>query len=455
MNAGSIRPLALGPIRTFEAVARHLSFSLAARELHLSQSAVSRQIRALEEEIGATLFVRGTRHVELSADGAHLLRTVAASLAQIDASVRQLRQARGRPVISVTTFASFSSMWLIPRLEAYQRVNPDIDIRVSASDPLVDLDDSDHDVALRYCQAARAGAAEPLFGESVTPVVSPLLARQAADGLAPALRTPADLAGHVLAEEDAPGASAALLSWRHWLTRQGLPTCSRGAGSTSTSPISRSRPRWPARRSHSRGWPWCRSRSRAASCSSHLVRPVASVFPPATGWRCRPARAHAPRCGSSPTGCAVRPAKRAWRSRAKATRTDRRSAQPSTPCSVTTSISGTSCGLGLELVGRHQTDRPADADRRRLRMRRQPTVEIAAAVAEPVTRHGVSDARHQHHVGLHRRTLAGWHAGFVEQRRWLPVPAPIVQRAVGCARHGAVPSRWQQLPGRVHRRRLR
>lgn len=224
MNAGSIRPLALGPIRTFEAVARHLSFSLAARELHLSQSAVSRQIRALEEEIGATLFVRGTRHVELSADGAHLLRTVAASLAQIDASVRQLRQARGRPVISVTTFASFSSMWLIPRLEAYQRVNPDIDIRVSASDPLVDLDDSDHDVALRYCQAARAGAAEPLFGESVTPVVSPLLARQAADGLAPALRTPADLAGHVLAEEDAPGASAALLSWRHWLTRQGLPT---------------------------------------------------------------------------------------------------------------------------------------------------------------------------------------------------------------------------------------
>ena len=144
MNRASTRPLALGPIRAFEAVARHLSFNRAAHELNLTQSAVSRQIRSLEEEIGAALFLRGTRHVELSTDGAQLLRAVAPALAQIDGGVRQLRQARGRPVISVTTFASFSSMWLIPRLEAYQRVNPDIDIRVSASDPLVDLDDSDH-----------------------------------------------------------------------------------------------------------------------------------------------------------------------------------------------------------------------------------------------------------------------------------------------------------------------
>jgi LysR family transcriptional regulator, glycine cleavage system transcriptional activator len=224
MNQGSTRPLALGPIRAFEAVARHLSFNRAANELHLTQSAVSRQIRSLEEEIGAVLFLRGTRHVELSADGAQLLRSVAPALNQIDGGVRQLRQSRGRPVISVTTFASFSSMWLIPRLEAYQRVNPDIDIRVSASDPLVDLDDSDHDVALRYCPPAMAGNAEPLFAEAVTPVVSPLLARQCANGSAAPLRTPADLARHALAEEDASGPSAALLSWRHWLTLQGLPT---------------------------------------------------------------------------------------------------------------------------------------------------------------------------------------------------------------------------------------
>ena len=122
MNMPRHRPLSVGPIRAFEAVARLLSFRAAAEELHLTQSAISRQIRSLEEEVGALLFQRGTRHVELTGDGALLLRAVIPALERLDTGVRQIRSARGRKIVSVTTFASFSSLWLIPRLEAFQRV---------------------------------------------------------------------------------------------------------------------------------------------------------------------------------------------------------------------------------------------------------------------------------------------------------------------------------------------
>ena len=154
MSGARNRPLSVGPIRAFEAVARLLSFRGAAEELHLTQSAVSRQISSLEAEVGASLFLRGTRHVELTADGAVLLRAVAPALDRLDASVRQIRVGRGRNVVSVTTFASFSSLWLIPRLEAFQRSHADIDIRVSASDKLVDLDEPDLDLALRTCPSS-------------------------------------------------------------------------------------------------------------------------------------------------------------------------------------------------------------------------------------------------------------------------------------------------------------
>jgi LysR family glycine cleavage system transcriptional activator len=218
------RPLSGGPIRAFEADARLLSFRGAADELHLTQSAVSRQISSLEAEVGASLFLRGTRHVELTADGAVLLRAVAPALDRLDASVRQIRVGRGRNVVSVTTFASFSSLWLIPRLEAFQRSHADIDIRVSASDKLVDLDEPDLDVALRTCPVERApAAAVRLFGETLTPVIGPWLAQRVASGEAPPLDRPADLALHALAEEEDHAPGAALLSWRHWLTVMGEP----------------------------------------------------------------------------------------------------------------------------------------------------------------------------------------------------------------------------------------
>src|SRR5215470_8369365 len=115
------RPLQLDHLRTFDAVARRLSFSAAADELHLTQSAISRQIQALEQDLGAPLFNRGTRHVELSAAGTTLRHTVAQLLDQLDRAVREIRSRGGRPRVSVDTFASFATLWLMPRLAAFQK----------------------------------------------------------------------------------------------------------------------------------------------------------------------------------------------------------------------------------------------------------------------------------------------------------------------------------------------
>ena len=224
MNRPAHRPLAVGPLRAFEAVARRSSFSAAAEELHLTQPAISRQIKGLENELGAPLFNRGTRRVELTGAGTQLLRSVIPLMQRLDSTVRQIRSARGRRHVSITTFASFASLWLLPRLASFEREHPEIDIRISASDVMADLDDPDVDLALRYCHPDMAPpGATRLFGEVVTPAVGRGLAEQAARGLAPPLREPGDLARHTLLEEDDNRPSAEFLGWRHWLRQHGVP----------------------------------------------------------------------------------------------------------------------------------------------------------------------------------------------------------------------------------------
>ncbi|GAB4561211.1 MAG: LysR substrate-binding domain-containing protein [Rhizobacter sp.] len=218
------RPLSVGPIRAFEAVSRHLSFRAAADELSLTQSAISRQIQALEDDMGATLLLRGTRKVELTAEGAMFLRALAPSLARIDASVQQVRQSLGRKVVSVNTFASFASLWLLPQMEAFQREHPEMDIRVSASDVIANANDPEFDLILRYTSQEKVPPnARRLFGEVITPVISPWLAEQIRNGQAPPLSTPEHLAQHTLTEEDDYRPTAEFLSWRHWLAQQGAP----------------------------------------------------------------------------------------------------------------------------------------------------------------------------------------------------------------------------------------
>ena len=170
------RPIGMGHLRAFEAVARHLNFRAAAEELSLTQSAVSRQIQSLEDEVGTSLFLRHTRAVELTSAGGMLLRAASSALERVDHTVRHIRQNAGRKSVAITTWASFASMWLIPRLEAFQRDHPDIDIRIDATDSAVDLATADVDMALRYAvpQAVPPGAVR-LFGEKLTPVASPWL----------------------------------------------------------------------------------------------------------------------------------------------------------------------------------------------------------------------------------------------------------------------------------------
>jgi len=212
------RPISAGHLRAFEAVARHLNFRAAAEEMALTQSAVSRQIQSLEEDVGVPLFLRHTRAVELTSAGAQLLLAVSQSLPRIDAAVRQIRQNAGRRTVALTTFASFASMWLIPRLEQFQRDNPDIDIRIDASDNTVDLDVADVDLALRYGPMANMPTqAVRMFGEQLTPVVSPWLLKTRP------LAKPADVADFALIEAgDAHHTHLEWLTWRRWFDEHGL-----------------------------------------------------------------------------------------------------------------------------------------------------------------------------------------------------------------------------------------
>ena len=237
------RPIAAGHLRAFEAVARHLNFRAAGEELSLTQSAVSRQIQALEDEVGTALFLRHTRAVELTSAGTQLLRATGVALERVDAAVRQIRQSAGRKSVAITTWASFASMWLIPRLEAFQREHPDIDIRIDASDATVDLATADVDLALRYVvpQAAPPGAIR-LFGEQLTPVASPWLLKEHR------LDRVEDLAKMTLIEAGDAHRTRHLewLTWQRWLDQFGhtAPPGKAPRGAKATVPHKLTPQRW-------------------------------------------------------------------------------------------------------------------------------------------------------------------------------------------------------------------
>ena len=214
------RPVSVGNWRAFLAVARHLNFRAAADELALTQSAVSRQIQALEEEVGVPLFLRHTRAVELTTAGGQLFQTLTPALERLDAAVRMVRQTAGRKNVAITTWASFASMWLIPRLEDFQRNYPDIDIRIDASDNVVDLDTSDVDLALRSAvPGTQPFGAKRLFGEQLCVVASPWLLKS----MQP-IKTPGDVAHFTLIEAgDAHRLSYfECITWRRWFEVYGV-----------------------------------------------------------------------------------------------------------------------------------------------------------------------------------------------------------------------------------------
>ena len=214
------RPIVAGQLRAFEAVARHLNFRAASEEMALTQSAVSRQIQALEDDVGVLLFLRHTRAVELTGAGAQLLRAVLPALERMDSAVRLIRQSAGRKSVAISTWASFASMWLIPRLEVFQRQHPEIDIRIDATDAPVDLDTTDVDLAIRYAvPSVVPPGSQRLFGEQLTPVVSPWLVKNAKP-----LKAAKDLAQFALIEAGDSHRSQHLevLTWQRWFDSQNL-----------------------------------------------------------------------------------------------------------------------------------------------------------------------------------------------------------------------------------------
>jgi len=199
-------------LEAFEAAARHLSFTRAADELSLTQSAVSRQIAALEERLNVPLFQRLHRALRLTEAGLQLQATAAAVLQQLHSVTAQLRQTQRQKTVLVTTTPGFAGLWLIPRLSAFTATHADVDVRISVSLNLVNLDRDGVDLAIRYGPTSAANpAAVQLFGEVMTPVCSPALRKQ----LGKPLKRPEDLQHHTLLH----GAhdNAQLPDWSLWL----------------------------------------------------------------------------------------------------------------------------------------------------------------------------------------------------------------------------------------------
>jgi DNA-binding transcriptional LysR family regulator len=206
-------------LRGFEAAARLLSFTRAGEELHLTQSAVSRQMQELESQLGARLFERRHRALALTEAGQQFYAAAAQVLATMRAATDRLRAQSGRRALAVTTTHSFAALWLIPRLAGFTRAHPGVDVRISADTRVQDLERDGMDVAIRHGPASLAGPnAERLFGERVFPVCNPKLLQ---DKSRP-LKTPADLSRHVLLAYDDPDVRHPWLHWRSWLEVEGL-----------------------------------------------------------------------------------------------------------------------------------------------------------------------------------------------------------------------------------------
>jgi DNA-binding transcriptional LysR family regulator len=209
-------------LRGFESAARHLSFTRAAGELFLTQSAISRQIQSLEEFVGVPLFERRHKALALTAAGESYYRTVAPMLDQLREATRKLREARTGHVLTVTTTVSFASLWLVPRLARFRKEHPKADVRISASQEVMDMEREGIDVAIRDCPLNRPPpGSEMLVGEHLAAVCSPSYLKEAKRLKKPLVR-PEDLRHHVLLSLHDSQRRWPWLTWPAWFEAMGL-----------------------------------------------------------------------------------------------------------------------------------------------------------------------------------------------------------------------------------------
>ncbi len=205
----------LNGLRAFEAAARHLSFTNAASELNVTQTAISHQIRRLEEELGIRLFVRQNRALALTPEARDYLPGVRAAFNDLRLATDRVLRRDNDHVLTVSTLASLAAKWLLPRLSSFQEAHPGIDVRITTSTALVDFRGGDVNAAIRYGRGNWAGLrADWLTADELFPVCSPALLT----GDKP-LRCPEDLANQTLLHSSGGYDD----DWRLWLTAAGLP----------------------------------------------------------------------------------------------------------------------------------------------------------------------------------------------------------------------------------------
>ena len=208
-------------LRSFDATARHLSFTKAATELFLTQSAVSRQIKTLEDQIGMPLYVRGIRKLTLTDAGNRLAKTVDTVLRELEATVTSLDAVPQARTLGISTTVSFAALWLIPRLGDFRARYPNVDVRVSATSEVQDIKRKRLDIAIRYARPERISqGAQVLFHEEVFAVCSPGLYTNPDRPL----REPSDLQNHVLLHMDDACGEWNWYMWSSWLESMGLPS---------------------------------------------------------------------------------------------------------------------------------------------------------------------------------------------------------------------------------------
>ncbi len=202
----------LGALHAFEAAARHLSFKAAAADLHVTPGAISQQIKLLEDRIGAPLFLRRTRGIELTEAGRTLLIPTQQAFRLLTDVVARLRETDSGKILTVSLLPSFAALWFVPRLGRFRDRHPDIDVRISATPKLAEFDRDDVDVVIRYGLGRYPGLhIEHLLAEDLFPVCSPKLLA----GPAP-LKKPADLARHTLLHDELRQ------EWALWMRAAGV-----------------------------------------------------------------------------------------------------------------------------------------------------------------------------------------------------------------------------------------
>src|SRR6202521_714150 len=204
----------LNGLRAFDAAARHLSFTRAAAELNVTQTAISHQIRRLEEQLGLRLFERRNRALLLTREAQGYLPAVRTAFDDLRRATARLQRRDRDGQLTVSTTASLAAKWLVTRVAMFQDAHPAIEVRITTSTHLVDFRREEVDMAVRYGRGTWPGLrARWLMAEDIFPVCSPALLRHTRP-----LRRPEDLAHHTLLH-----ASVSREDWQLWLTAAGLP----------------------------------------------------------------------------------------------------------------------------------------------------------------------------------------------------------------------------------------